>query len=123
MATGTSPRIRITGEDFTTVMKMELSPVTGDGVIVDPPVPTEDGMPSQAMYDYQNKYKDFSFEKICVPDYGPDDSLPRLTGMPANDPDYIADFHFIALMRIIDHILQHRYVGYIGGDYSTPKPR
>ena len=123
MATGTSPRIIITGEDYAVIKKLELSPVTGDDVVVDPPLPVNGNMPSQAMYDYQNKYKDFSFQKICPPDYGPRDSLPRLTGMPANNPDYVADFHFIALMRIIDHILQHRYVGYIGGSYNTPRPQ
>lgn len=123
MATGTSPRIIITGEDFTIMKRMELSPVSGDGVMAEPPLPVNNDMPSQAMYDYQNKYRDFSFEKICAPDYGPDESLPRLTGMPANKPDYVADFHFIALMRIIDHILQHRYVGYIGGSYNTPRPQ
>ena len=118
---GTSPRIPIGGEEFVTVKRMQLSPIEGDGAAASPPVPVNK-MPSQAMYMFQNKYKDFAFQKICPPDYGPDGSLPRLTGVPANKPDYVADFHFIAMMRIIDDILTHKHESYIGGSFDTPSP-
>ena len=118
---GTSPRISIGGEEFITVKRMKLSPIEGDGATASPPVPVKQ-MPSQAMYIFQNKYKDFSFQKICPPDYGQDGSLPRLTGVPANKPDYVADFHFISLMRIIDDILTHKHSGHIDGSFNTPGP-
>jgi hypothetical protein len=57
------------------------------------------------MYIYQNQYKDVSFPKICPPLYGDDNSVARHTGLPINRPDYVADYHFISLMRIIDRML------------------
>ena len=120
-SSGTSARIPIGGEEFVTVKRMKLSPIEGDGATGVSPVPVNE-MPSQAMYMFQNKYKDFALQKICPPDYGPEGSLPRLTGVPANKPDYIADYHFISLMRIIDDILTHKHEGYIDGGYNTPGP-
>ena len=60
------------------------------------------------------------FQKITPPMYGQDGSISRTTGIPANEPDFIADVHFIGIMRAIDDMTRHRYTGYIGGSYDTP---
>ena len=99
---------------------MKLSPVANDGLVASPPLPKNDGTPSDAMYYYRNHDRDFIFQKITPPMYGPDDSIARCTGIPANEPDFIADFHFIGLMRAIDNMALDRYNGYIGGSYNTP---
>lgn len=119
---GTSTRINITGEDFTQSRRMKLSPIDNSGITAVPPVPDGE-MPSQEMYDSVNRFRDFAFPKICPPMYGNDNSIARTTGLPANKPDYIADHHFIALMRIIDDFLVHKYSAYIDGTYDSPTPR
>lgn len=116
---GTSGRVSVGGQDFLKRNKFQLSPVENDGVSAVPPTPTGN-VPTQDMYAYQNNYKDVSFPKICPPTYGNDKCVARLTGIPINKPDFIADFHFISLMRSIDRMLQHRYKGTITGTYSTP---
>lgn len=122
MAQGTSPIVPIPGAELQARNYMKISPIQGDGVIATPPVPNGT-MPSVAMSRYQNSYRDFAFQKITPPDYGYDDKcIARITGLPINEPDYIADYHFIGMMRCIDDMLQHGYVGYIGGTWETPKP-
>jgi len=115
---GTSPRIKISGENLSVQKGMKLSPVDGEDIVATPPVPNSDGTPSESMNIYQNPCKDFSFQHISFPDYT--QGVAHLTGLPANQPDYIADFHFIGLMRSIDYMLRHNYTGKITGDYNTP---
>lgn len=124
MSSGTSPIIGVDNPDFKARKGMKLSPAISNGQHAMSPSPTGDGTtPSVAMYRYQNKYRDFAFQKITPPDYGySSKSVARVTGVPANEPDFIADYHFIALMRCIDDMLQHGYVGYISGSWNTPKP-
>ena len=117
---GTSPRIGIGGQPYTTRSTVRLSPIEGEGLEAVPPQMKSDGTPSEAMYAYQNHDRDFTFQKITPPMYGTDDSIARYTGVPANQPDFIADFHFIGIMRAIDDMTRHRYSGYIGGSYDTP---
>lgn len=118
---GSSSRIKIGGETLTPQQGLSLSPIDDADLVAVPPEPNGD-QPSQAMYNYRNRDKDFMFQKITPPMYGQDDSIARLTGIPANEPDFIADFHFIGLMRAIDDMTRHRYSGYIGGSYDTPGP-
>lgn len=115
---GTSPRIKIGGENLSTQKGMKLSPVDGEDIVAMPPVPNSDGTPSESMSIYINPCKDFSFQHISFPDYT--QGVAKLTGVPANQPDFISDFHFIGLMRSIDHMLLHHYSGTITGDYNTP---
>jgi hypothetical protein len=68
---------------------------------------------------YVNKFRDFAFQKITEPDYGNKNCIARTTGVVANRPDFIADYHFISLMRIVDDLLQHNYKGTIEGNYSN----
>ncbi len=124
MAVGTSPKIPITGEDFRTLKGMVTSPVANDGLEADPPLPNGT-MPSEAMYKYQNQYRDFAFQKIAYPDYGYSGNIANVTGRPANQPDFIADFHFIGMMRSIDDMIHQStiYKGVITGKWNTPKPK
>ena len=116
---GVSPRIGIGGQSFSPQYGINLSPIENSDLAADAPRPNLD-MPSEAMYAYQNHDKDFNFQKITPPMYGPNDCIARHTGIPANEPDFIADFHFIGIMRAVDDMLRHRYSGYIGGSYDTP---
>lgn len=118
---GTSSRIKIGGENMKPQNGLTLSPIENSDLVAVPPAPIGD-QPSEAMYAYQNHDRDFIFQKICPPMYGPNGSVPRYTGIPANEPDLIADFHFIGLMRAIDDMLRHRYKGYIDGTWDTPEP-
>ena len=101
---------------------MTISPIDNSDLVALPPSVKDEDQPSEAMYAYQNADRDFIFQKITPPMYGPDDSIARTTGVPANEPDFIADFHFIGIMRAIDHMLEHRYSGYISGTFDTPGP-
>ena len=116
---GTSSRIRINGAVMSPQKAMTLSPINDKDLVAIPPNPIGD-QPSEAMYAYRNRDRDFTFQKITPPMYGQNDSIARLTGIPANEPDFIADFHFIGIMRAIDDMCRHRYSGYIGGTYDTP---
>lgn len=119
MSFGVSVPIHIGGESFSPLLNMKMSPIEYDGITVNPPTPNGT-QPSNAMKIYQNPFKDFAFQKISPSVYGPESSLlPRYTGLPANEPDYIADYHFISLMRLIDKFMKHSYVGYINGTMTT----
>lgn len=119
---GTSSRIRIGGESFSPQQGMTISPISGEGIEVLPPKPKGDGTPSEAMYAYRNGDRDFIFQKITPPMYGPNNSIARVTGIPANEPDFIADYHYVGVMRAIDDMLRHRYKGTLIGNYDTPTP-
>ena len=119
---GTSSRIRIGGQNMQSRQGMVVSPVLNDGYNSKAPTCNADYTPSPAMYAYRNHDRDFIFQKICPPMYGPSGSIARITGIPANEPDFIADFHFIGLMRAIDDMCRHRYSGYIGGSTDSPTP-
>ena len=117
-----SPSIRPARADMKERRKgMVLSPVYGEGLEVTPPSPTK-STPGKEMTLYHNQYRDFAFQKISPPDYGDSGSLARITGGPANEPDMVADFHFIALTRAVDQMLYPVYEGYIKGEYDTPEP-
>lgn len=120
MAAGTSPSIIIDGAEFKPQKGYGLSAIKDAELVAQSPVPngTE---PSEAMLKFQNPYPEFAFDKISQPDYGySDKALSRITGIPANKPDYIADYQFIALMRCIDFMLKQGYNGNINGNYDTP---
>lgn len=84
------------------------------------PRPNKDGSPSQA-FNLSDASALFTFQKICPPDYGTSDSIARYTGIPINKPDFIADFHFIGLMRAADKFLLPKNKALIGGSGNTPK--
>lgn len=120
---GTSNKIKITGESFTVLRGFKLSAVDGRDIEALPPKPNGT-LPSEAMYIFQNPYPDFAFSKVSPPDFGVSvNCAARITGLPANNPDYIADFHYIGLMRCIDKMLEHNYVGVIKGNYTTPSSK
>lgn len=119
---GTSSRINIGGESLKALQGLVISPIVNSTQYASPPTPNG-SEPSTAMT-YVNKYRDFAFQKISPPEYGPDgeNSTPRITGIPGNQPDYISDTHFIGIMRAIDGLIVHKYVGNISGTGDTPSP-
>ena len=119
---GTSSRINIGGESLKALQGLKISPVENSTLYATPPSPNN-SEPSVAMTAYVNKFRDFAFQKISPPEFGYEDTcIAKVTGIPANEPDYISDTHFIALMRAIDDMLQHRYKGTIIGGYNNPGP-
>ena len=114
----TTTPINIPGTKFNRLSLTNISPV--DPLKVEHTPEPKGTQPSQAMKKYQNQYSEFAFSKISPPLYGNKDSIARHTGLPANKPDFIADYHFIGLMRSIDDILTPLYTGYIGGTTTTP---
>jgi hypothetical protein len=118
MSTGTTPSIKIPGTQFQRKPTVTLSPIVYLQE-ANTPIPNNTTL-SEAMNKYQNQYSEFAFNKISPPLYGNNDSIARHTGLPANQPDFIADYHFIGLMRSIDDMLSPSYTGYIGGRINTP---
>ena len=117
MAYGTSFTITLSGESFNVQNGYKLSSVKDAELVAQSPVPNGDE-PSPAMIKFQNPFPEFAFDKISQPDYGR--GLATITGLPANRPDYIADYHVIALMRCIDFMLSQGYEGKIDGNFDTP---
>lgn len=119
---GTSRSFHISGEDFVILKGFTLSKIKDADLVVDPPKP-ENSSDILSITKYLNKHRDFTFQKICPPLYGPDDSTARYTGIPANQPDHVADFHFIGIMRAVDDIISPRYTGYISGNWNSINPK
>lgn len=121
MNNGTSPPINISGQSFT-ILNGKFSSVTQESGTDDMYPVLKGTLLSEAMMIYQNPYRDFAFQKITPPYYGNNECLPRYTGIPANDPDFIADNHFIGIMRLVDRFTNHHYEGFIGGTIKSIKP-
>ncbi len=122
MAGGTSPIIPINRAEFKLQNGYKLSAIKDAELVAQSPKPKGDE-PSPAMLKFQNQFPEFAFDKISPPDYGLDKSVARITGLPANKPDYIADYHVIGLMRCIDFMLSQGYNGQIDGNWETPIPK
>lgn len=120
---GVSSRINIGGESLkeNVLSGFQISNTYSDMLVASPPLPNEDSTPSEGMT-YINKFRQFAFQKIALPLFGDEKCIARHTGIPANEPDFISDHHFISLMRIIDDKLQHKYKGTIMGDYTNVNP-
>lgn len=114
----TSRIVNISGQEFTVLKGFFLSPIVNSGNLASPPTP-RDSSDVLGITAYVNKHQHFTFSKICPPLYGDQKSVARFTGIIANEPDYVADFHFIGLMRTIDDMLLHKYSGYISGHWQS----
>ena len=119
---GVSRLIRISGQKFTLLNGFKISNISEFVNVVKPPTPSNSG-DVEKLVAYTNKHSDFTFQKVCPPLYGPNYSTARYTGIPANEPDHIADFHFIGIMRTVDDILIAKYKGYIAGTWGTVLPK
>ena len=122
MAEGVSPIVDLDGAEFKLQKGYTISKIKDESIKANPPKPNSTE-PSKAMENFQNPFSDFAFDKITTPDYGNDGSLARITGIPANKPDYISDHHVIGLMRCIDYMLSKGYSGTITGTYDTPNAK
>ena len=79
-----------------------------------PPVSTSyQGQPSYAITKWINPFPQIAFEKIVLPQF---ESVYQYTTRISNQPDYIKDYHFIALMRCIDFYNAPAYQALIKGD-------
>ncbi len=130
MASGTSDPFSVSGENLQSRKNPSFSPVEGVGttangrqVEVKPPKVTSDNV-SEALYLHRNPFPEFVFEKISVPEYGASqDAIARFTGVPVNRPDYLNDYHFIGIMRMVDRLMAPSYRGKINSSYNTPEPK
>lgn len=126
MAGGTSDPISVPGESFSARKNPQFSQVqgvkldsNGKTIEVKPPKISNDNV-SGALSNI-NAFPAFVFEKIATPEYGVrDDAIARFTGVPVNRPDFLNDYHFIGLMRMVDKIISPSYSGKVVAIYSTP---
>jgi hypothetical protein len=116
---GTTPQIQINGTTVTLNRGSQLIVTHAVGNGLNAPSIKKDGTPSE-MFNMSDASSLFTFAKICPPDYGTDDSVARYTGVPINNPDFIADFHFIGLMRATDKLLIPKNKAVITGNFDTP---
>lgn len=129
MASGTSNPLNVSGEELQSRNNPQFSPVEGVDTDVNgkpakvtPPVGNADYV--SAAMDNRNSFPEFVFEKISVPQYGTQpDAIARYTGVPVNHPDYINDYHFIGLMRMVDGLVKPSYKGKVNNKYDTPAPK
>lgn len=126
MAGGTSNPINVPGESFSARKNPKFSKV--EGVILDSngkqievkPPEISNGNYSDAL-GVSNSFPAFVFEKISTPEYGVrNDAIARFTGVPVNRPDFLNDYHFISLMRMVDKITAPKYNGKVVAIYNTP---
>lgn len=115
---GVSRIIPISGQEFAVLKGFKLSKIEDADFVAKPPKPSSNS-DILGITAYVNKHHHFTFAKISPPLYGDDKSVARHTGIIANEPDYVADFHFIGLMRAIDDMLLPKYSGYIEGKWDS----
>lgn len=126
MASGTSDPIIVPGESFSARKNPQFSAVqgvtldsNGKTIKVTPPKISAENV-SGALSN-TNTFPAFSFEKISTPEYGVrSDAIARFTGIPVNRPDFMNDYHFIGLMRLVDKITNPTYEGKVVTIYDTP---
>lgn len=101
--TGFSYKFTITNEKFKlsqsgAIKRYKVSAVSA------PQIATFQGQPSFGITKWINPYPQIAFEKVVLPQWGNSEAnnayIRSLT--ITNEPDYIKDYHFIALMRCID---------------------
>jgi len=114
---GTSGRITITGEvvkerKFHKVVSFTMEEAK-------PPLPAPGNMVSPAMTMWTIPWPEIAFEKITFPRW---DGIGKYTGDITNKPDFIRDYHFISMMRLIDTYLYPQYIGVITATGQTPNP-
>lgn len=112
---GVSKTFPVTGE----VVKLrKYHKISGfDLTEVSPPV-ISGNEPSVSMIKWVTPWPEISFEKICYPKY---DGVGQYTGIITNKPDFINDYHFIALMRNIDWYCSPTYKSVIVASMTTPQ--
>ena len=130
MASGTSNPVTVSGEDLQSRKNPSFSPVegvettvNGKPTVVKPPVGSANGV-SESLTLNHNAFPEFVFEKVAAPEYGVSkDAIARYTGVPVNRPDYVNDYHFIGIMRIVDKLVNPSYKGKILNIYNTPESK
>ena len=85
-----------------------------------PPTINAGNAMSIAMTKWVTPWAEVAYEKICYPKW---DGVGQYTAQITNIPDFIKDYHFIALMRSVDVFNKPVYQGYITATTSGgPSP-
>jgi hypothetical protein len=118
---GTSNVIKIGGEGFRLLKTFTVSKIdkTGLKFVGAPELKDASDAIGELLY-RTNRYPHFVFPKICPPQF-PENTLAAETRIPGNEPDFISDFHFIGLMRSIDHLLKYNHTCKITGFFQSVK--
>ncbi|MCK9279258.1 MAG: hypothetical protein M0P71_01330 [Melioribacteraceae bacterium] len=116
-ATGVSPKIIITAEDYQMHNYGNLSKLYKG--MVNPPVIDKTGIFSGKGAG-QQIYPTWNFEKIVEPRF---EGVSVHTGRPSNKPDFISEVSIIGLLRSVDLYIAPRYAGFIKTRVKTPKPK
>ena len=116
---GTSFKFLITNQKLQPSYEAKVTRYEGQAV--NTPVPTSFmGQASYGVKKWQNPFPDISFQKIILPDY---EGVYNYTTTISNEPDYIKDYHFIALMRCIDFYNAPAYQAIIKATGTGVKPK
>lgn len=117
-STGTSPKFTVGGQNMNQTNYQTIIDVTLDEA--KPPVLSAGDSLSLAVTKWINPWPEFTFDAITVPKY---DGVAFYLATPRNRPDFVKDYHFIALMRATDYYLAPAYDSYISCSTSgTPAP-
>ena len=84
---------------------------------VNPPALQQGDKISTSLLKWVNPYPQISFQKIILPYF---DGVYKYTTQVSNDPDFIKDYFFIALMRCIDLYNKDVYNAVINSIYDSP---
>lgn len=85
---------------------------------VKPPKIQQGNKISMSLLKWVNPYPQISFQKIILPYF---DGVYKYTTQVSNDPDFIKDYFFIALMRCIDLYNKDVYDALINQNHDGPK--
>lgn len=116
-ATGTSPAITITAENFDYQRVHQITDVSIDGV--SPPEIANGSAYSHSMGLWKQVWSDWNYCKIVEPKF---DGIAQNLGIISNMPDFIKDYHFIGLMRNVDIYLAPSYKAHIFVEAHVPTP-
>lgn len=116
---GVSYRFTVTNEDLLLRYIQRVTKIPIDGV--QPPLFGEGGGASLAMK-FINEWFPWVDEKIVEPKY---DGVCAYLGIPSNQPTFVKDYHYIALMRAADKALAPAYDAYFTAqvDGVVPYPQ
>lgn len=114
---GTSPAVTITAEELDQINYHHITDVNIDGV--NPPGLAQGAALSEGIEMWQQPWLQWNGEKITEPKF---DGIAQSLGMISNIPDYIKDYHFIGLMRLVNNYLKPEIRTHIFVEAHSPRP-
>lgn len=121
--TGVSYKFLITAQNFNQNQSGSIKRYKV-GAISPPVISVFKGQPSYGITKWINPYPDIAFEKVVLPQWGNSDANNAYTKatLISNEPDYIKDYHFIALMRCADFYNNDTFQAVITGNADDVQP-